>query len=87
MRSPGFTVSLPEYGETIETLWQTVRGAYHFVHVRKQNPSDATIGFMEQNPDLIAPNNGLGFISDDSGLTYNRCHCMSYPLCPFLFRH
>lgn len=32
MRSPGFTVSLPEYGETIETLWQTVRGAYHFVH-------------------------------------------------------
>ena len=22
----GFTISLPEYGETIETLWKTVRG-------------------------------------------------------------
>ena len=36
MRSPGFTLSLPEYGETIETLWQTVRGAYHFVQERKR---------------------------------------------------
>jgi len=55
----GFTISLPEYGETIETLWQTVRG------------------FMDENPDLLAPNNGLGFISDDGGTTYNRCHFWS----------
>jgi alpha 1,2-mannosyltransferase len=53
----GFTISLPEYGETIETLWKTVRE------------------FMEQNPDLIAPNNGMDFLSDDGGVTYNRCHC------------
>jgi hypothetical protein len=33
---------------------------------------------MEQNPDLIAPGNGMGFLSDDNGLTYNRCHCMLY---------
>jgi len=55
----GFTISLPEYGETIETLWQTVRE------------------FMEQNPDLIAPDNGMRFLSDDNGLTYNRCHFWS----------
>ncbi|KAF8478666.1 glycosyltransferase family 15 protein [Russula ochroleuca] len=55
----GFTITLPEYGETIETLWQTVRD------------------FMEQNPDLIASNNGMGFLSDDNGLTYNRCHFWS----------
>ncbi|KAF8503543.1 glycosyltransferase family 15 protein [Russula emetica] len=55
----GFTIALPEYGETIETLWQTVRG------------------FIHENPDLIAPNNGMGFISDDNGLTYNRCHFWS----------
>jgi len=30
---------------------------------------------MEQNPDLIAPDNGMGFLSDDGGITYNRCHC------------
>ncbi len=33
---------------------------------------------MEENPDLIAPDNGLRFISDDGGLTFNRCHCMFY---------
>jgi hypothetical protein len=30
---------------------------------------------MEQNPELIAPDNGMGFLSDDGGLNYNRCHC------------
>jgi len=76
--SEGFTISLPEYGETIETLWETVRGAHPFVLTRMQTPDfcRATVGFMDQNPDLIAPNNGLGFISDDGGTTYNRCHCM-----------
>jgi hypothetical protein len=37
-----------------------------------------TVEFMQQNPDLIAQNNGMGFLSDDNGLTYNRCHCMLY---------
>jgi len=55
----GFTISLPEYGETIETLWKSVRE------------------FMEQNPDLIAPNNAMNFLSDDRGVTYNRCHFWS----------
>jgi len=55
----GFTITLPEYGETIETLWQTVTD------------------FVKQNPDLIASNNGMGFLSDDNGLTYNRCHFWS----------
>ena len=30
---------------------------------------------MEQNPDLVPPDNGMNFLSDDGGLTYNRCHC------------
>jgi len=55
----GFTISLPEYGETIETLWETVRE------------------FMAQNPDLIASDNSMGFLSDDGGLSYNRCHFWS----------
>jgi len=55
----GFTITLPEYIETIETLWDTVTE------------------FMQENPDLIAPDNGLGFISDDGGLTFNRCHFWS----------
>lgn len=33
--------------------------------------------FTEQNPDLVPSGNALGFISDDGGNTYNRCHCKS----------
>ncbi|EIM90058.1 glycosyltransferase family 15 protein [Stereum hirsutum FP-91666 SS1] len=55
----GFTISLPEYGETITTLWDTVKD------------------FIEKNPELIPGDNGMGFLSDDNGLTYNRCHFWS----------
>ena len=51
-----------------------------FIHPTKHSLQmfHTTAEFMEQNPDLIAPGNGLGFLSDDNGLTYNRCHCMLY---------
>jgi alpha 1,2-mannosyltransferase len=35
--------------------------------------------FMDKNPDLIPPDNGMEFLSDDGGLTYNRCHCTPHP--------
>ncbi|KAK7693374.1 hypothetical protein QCA50_002942 [Cerrena zonata] len=38
---------------------------------------DTVKEFMEQNPDLIPSGNALGFISDDGGSTYNRCHFWS----------
>ena len=34
---------------------------------------------MEQNPELVPSGNALGFISDDGGNTYNRCHCKPSP--------
>jgi len=55
----GFTISLYEFGETIPTLWDSVKE------------------FVEQNPDLIAEDNALSFVSDDGGDTYNRCHFWS----------
>jgi len=55
----GFTISLPEYGETITTLWDTVKD------------------FIKENPELIPADNGMGFLSDDGGVTYNRCHFWS----------
>jgi alpha 1,2-mannosyltransferase len=30
---------------------------------------------MGAHPDLISPDNALPFLSDDGGVTYNRCHC------------
>jgi hypothetical protein len=31
--------------------------------------------FIEENADLVEPGNAMGFISDNGGQTYNRCHC------------
>ena len=33
--------------------------------------------FMKQNPELVAKDNAMGFLSDDEGENYNHCHCMS----------
>lgn len=42
------------------------------------------VEFMQENPDLISPGNGMDFLSDDGGSTYNRCHCKS--ICSQLIR-
>ncbi|EGW31253.1 alpha-1,2-mannosyltransferase [Spathaspora passalidarum NRRL Y-27907] len=55
----GFTISLPEYKETIPTLWQTVKE------------------FTEKNPQYLAKNNMLEWLSNDGGNTYNGCHFWS----------
>jgi hypothetical protein len=31
--------------------------------------------FIKANPGLLPADNAMGFISDDGGETYNRCHC------------
>lgn len=31
--------------------------------------------FLKENPGLTPEDNALGFLSDDGGETYNRCHC------------
>ena len=31
--------------------------------------------FTNANPELLSPDNAMGFLSDDGGETYNRCHC------------
>ncbi|KAF7317718.1 Glycosyltransferase family 15 protein [Mycena kentingensis (nom. inval.)] len=55
----GFTISLPEYGETITTLWDAVRE------------------FVKDHPEYVVRDNAMGFLSDDGGETYNRCHFWS----------
>ncbi|KAJ7663939.1 glycosyltransferase family 15 protein [Mycena polygramma] len=55
----GFTVSLPEYIETIPTLWDTVKN------------------FTRANPGLVVHDNAMGFLSDDGGESYNKCHFWS----------
>ncbi|KAJ7723714.1 glycolipid 2-alpha-mannosyltransferase-domain-containing protein [Mycena olivaceomarginata] len=54
----GFTISLPEYGATIPTLWTAVR---EFVAANPQHV-------------LPLDEGGMGFLSDDGGETYNGCH-------------
>ncbi|EMG49874.1 Glycolipid 2-alpha-mannosyltransferase [Candida maltosa Xu316] len=54
-----FTISLPEYKETIPTLWETTKE------------------FIEKNPQYLAENNLMDWVSDDKGKTYNGCHFWS----------
>ncbi|KAG7092472.1 alpha-1,2-mannosyltransferase KRE2 [Marasmius oreades] len=34
-------------------------------------------GFMKEYPEYVVPNNAMGFVSDDGGRTYNKCHFWS----------
>ncbi|GJE90829.1 glycosyltransferase family 15 protein [Phanerochaete sordida] len=38
---------------------------------------DAVKEFIEENPDMIEHSNAMGFVSDNGGKTYNRCHFWS----------
>lgn len=39
---------------------------------------DSTKKFMKANPQHIAEGNSMGFLSDDGGETYNKCHFVSF---------
>jgi alpha 1,2-mannosyltransferase len=39
--------------------------------------------FMETYPEHVANNNAMGFVSNDRGNSYNRCHCTFTPLFSF----
>ena len=36
---------------------------------------DTVVEFTKENPQYIAQNNAIGFLSDDAGTSYNLCHC------------
>lgn len=57
----GFTLSLYEYVETIQTLWSTVK---KFLKTG-------------DNQKYLAPDNLMKFLSDDDGNNYNLCHFWS----------
>ncbi|KAJ6617031.1 glycosyltransferase family 15 protein [Mycena sp. CBHHK59/15] len=38
---------------------------------------DAVKEFIRENPTLISPDNAMGFLSDDAGESYNKCHFWS----------
>ncbi|KAI5966128.1 hypothetical protein CANMA_003374 [Candida margitis] len=54
-----FTITLPEYKETIPTLWKSTKE------------------FIDKNPQYLAQNNMMNWVSDDGGKTYNGCHFWS----------
>jgi hypothetical protein len=42
------------------------------------NPPTRSADFIKLHPEHIAPDNAMGFMSDDGGETYNKCHCESF---------
>lgn len=72
----GFTLSLYEYIETIPSLWTSVRGEQDsWADLQIWRRANAWTEFMELHPEHLAEDNAIGFLSDDGGLTYNKCHC------------
>ena len=71
----GFTISLYEYEATIPTLWDTVKGLHPILTIYAVGYSYNMTEFMAENPDLVTEGNAMGFVSDNSGQSYNRCHC------------
>lgn len=61
----GFTISMKELPNTIETLWKTTK--LYFQKLEKNY-------FSSSNDDGIENDNLLKFISDDGGESYNLCH-------------
>ena len=64
-----------EYEATIPSLWGHVRGFQSFFSVWFFSDEFICLDFMRLYPQHIAPDNALGFISDDGGERYNLCHC------------
>ena len=83
----GFTISLFEYIETIPSLWDSVKGKcndldliYAPVVIRRtlkliSRLTPPRSDFIKKYPEYIPEGNGMKFLSDDGGETYNRCHC------------
>ena len=36
---------------------------------------DTVVEFTKENPQYVAQNNAMGFLSDNGGTSYNLCHC------------
>lgn len=73
----GFTVSLYEYAATVPTLWETTKGLFPLFFLCFCSETDPTPAFIKENPQYLAKDNAMAFLSPDGGDTYNRCHCMS----------
>jgi hypothetical protein len=81
----GFVITIPDFEATLPSLWGNVKGSYY---VPFRLFSDSRLPeFMERYPQYIPKDNGMGFLSDDNGTTYNLCHCKCpSPLRPTILR-
>jgi hypothetical protein len=80
----GFTITMYEFERTIETLWSTVLGTptrlrVSLTELAKPLPLFSHADFITENPQYVAPNNAMNFLSDNGGTNYNLCHCTSMP--------
>lgn len=63
-----------EYEKTIPTLWGHVKGN---IILRVLSPTSWPFcqDFVKENPQFVAKDNALGFMSENGGDSYNLCHC------------
>jgi len=77
----GFTIALYEFESTIQSLWSTVRGNRPTARLFPTEHADprrsSLVDFLTENPQQLAPDNAMHFISDNGGQNYNNCHFWS----------
>lgn len=71
----GFTISMPDWEPTIPTLWSSIQGGETDMRGATKNIDRHRIEFATENPQYLHPDNSMDFLSDNSGETYNLCHC------------
>jgi hypothetical protein len=82
----GFTLSMYDWRPTLPSLWSAVKGLHvaspsHPFDSRMQPASPFSLtDFISAHPEYVAPNNAMGFVSDDGGADYNLCICRSFSL-------
>jgi alpha 1,2-mannosyltransferase len=62
-------------------------------HSPTPSPFPPCTDFMTEHPEYVVQNNAMNFLSDNGGIDYNLCHCMSFSrniikgACPTDHRH
>lgn len=66
-----FVISLYEYGDTIKTLWDTTKGSSLSRSLWPRISTDllCPTAFIKANPQYLAPNNAMKWLSNDGGET------------------
>ncbi|KAF7359002.1 Glycosyltransferase family 15 protein [Mycena sanguinolenta] len=72
-------VRAPGFGRSFSSCSFFFRPPFFYLDLSstRTNTNTTHTEFMKQNPSYVAPDNAMGFMSENGGQDYNMCHCAS----------